>query len=244
MLLEADKLSRLLDRLPTLDAGTQAQLWAGLRPEIIARCAADGLFWLKFVQTRDEADPLHTVKAFPVHLEYVRELWGILERERRVVIAKSRQMLVSWIVCAFVTHRARFFAHQGIYWQTKAWPDAVKMVCMPSGGVMGRCQFIEEHLPEWMREIYKPSEGRMQYPNGSLIQSLSGGADQTRGITATIYVGDEFAHQEDQEGVYTAVAPLIQKGAKGFFISTPNGSSNTFATLYHGRPVGEELVSG
>ena len=45
---------------------------------------------------------------------------------------------------------------------------------------------------------------------------------------------------EDQEGVYLSVAPVVQKGAKAFFVSTPNGTSNQFATLYHGRPVGVE----
>ena len=94
-----------------------------------------------------------------------------------------------------------------------------------------------------MRQEYKPSEGRIQYPNGSLIQALSGGGDQVRSATGSIFVEDEYAHQEEQDSVYTALAPLIQKGAKGIFISSPNGTSNTFATLYHGRHVGEEMVS-
>lgn len=238
------QLERLLTRLPDLTRKDQEALSSALIAEILERCAVDGLFWLKFVSTRDEADPENTVKPFPVHLEYIRQLWKDIDENRRVVIAKSRQLLVSWTTCAYVTWTARFKPNQAIYWQTKAWPDAVKMVCMPSGGFSGRCQFIEDHLPEWMRLPYKPSEGRIQYPNGSLIQALSGGADQVRSATGSIFVEDEFAHQEDQDGVYTAVAPLIQKGAKGIFISSPNGSNNTFATLWHGRPVGEEMVLG
>ena len=112
------------------------------------------------------------------------------------------------------------------------------MVCMPSGGFEGRCQFIENHLPEWMRQDYKPAEGRIQYPNGSIIQALSGGADKIRGKTASLIIEDEMAHQEDQAGVWTAVAPLVQKGAKIVLCSSPNGASNMFATLWHGHPVG------
>jgi hypothetical protein len=242
--IEKEVLEKLLVKLPTLDKRQQEQLWDGIQAEVLARCGQDGLFWLKFVQTRDEADPMNSIKLFPIHLEYARDLWQILLDERRVIIAKSRQMMVSWIVCAFVTWWARFKPHQAIYWQTKAWPDAVKMVCMPSGGFSGRCQFIEDNLPIWMHQNYKPSEGRIQYPNGSVIQALSGGADQVRSATGSIFVEDEFAHQEDQDGVYTAVAPLIQKGAKGIFISSPNGTGNMFATLWHGRFVGEELVHG
>ena len=105
---------------------------------------------------------------------------------------------------------------------------------------MGRCQFMEANLPPWMRQPVKESEGRLQYPNGSIIQAIAGGADKARGKTFSIYVGDEFAHMEDQDGVYLTVAPVIQKGAKAFFISTPNGTSNHFSTLYHGRQVGTE----
>ena len=206
----------------------------------LAQCAADGLFWLRFVTTRDEADPTAPSKPFPLHLEYVRELWRILRDSQRVVIAKSRQMFVSWEIAAFVLHTARFQSNKAIYWQAQQWDEAVEKVCMPAGGYMGRCQFMENNLPDWMRLPVKESEGRLQFPNGSMIQALAGGADKLRGKTPSIYVGDEFAHMEDQSGVYLSVAPVIQKGAKAIFASTPNGTGNDFATLYHGRPVGVE----
>ena len=149
-------------------------------------------------------------------------------------------MMVSWEVVAFCVWWARFKPNQVILWQTKAWEDAVRMVAMPEGGFEGRAQFIESHLPDWLRLPAKISEGRIQYPNGSMIQALAGGADKVRGLVPSVFVGDEFAHQEEQDGVYTAVAPLMQKGAKVVFVSTPNGASNVFATLYHGRPVGTD----
>lgn len=210
----------------------------------LAQCATDGLFWLRWVQTRDEADPTAPTKPFPLHLEYVRALWAVLRDSQRVVIAKSRQMFVSWEVAAFILWTARFRPNQAIYWQAQQWDEAVEKICMPAGGFMGRCQFMEKHLPDWMRQSVKESEGRLQFPNGSMIQALAGGADKLRGKTPSIYVGDEFAHMEDQGGVYLSVAPVIQKGAKAFFISTPNGTSNHFSTLFHGRPVGTELTGG
>lgn len=118
------------------------------------------------------------------------------------------------------------------------------MVAMPEGGFEGRAQFIESHLPGWMATKLKISEGRIQYSNGSVIQALAGGSDKIRGKTASLIFQDEFAYADDQDGVFTACAPLMQKGAKAFFVSTPNGSSNLFATLYHGRPVGQESNLG
>lgn len=238
MIATKDQLTRLLGKIDTLSPKDAMALLSSLAKEVNEKAAEDGIFWLRFAQTRDEADPLESIKPFPLYLEYPKALWKVLEEKQKVVIAKSRQMLVSWILACFVVHWARYRPNQAIYWQTKGWEDAVGMVCMPGGGFEGRCQFIENHLPSWMQVDYKPSEGRIQYPNGSIIQALSGGADKIRGKTASIYVSDEFAHQEDQAGVYTAVAPLIQKGAKAIFCSTPNGAMNTYATLFHGRPVG------
>jgi hypothetical protein len=234
---ELTRLAARADSLAPKDA--QQLLWA-LGQEADARCATDGKFWLRFVRTRDEADPAEPVKPFPIQLAYTRALWDILEAQQEIVIAKSRQMIVSWEIVCFCVWWARYRGNQAVFWQTKNWPDAVAMTCMPEGGFEGRCQFIETHLPEWMRLPAKFSEGRVQYPNGSIIQALSGGAGNIRSKTPSLIIEDEFAHQEDQAGVYTAVAPLIQKGAKAIFVSSPNGSGNYFATLYHGYPVGQE----
>ena len=203
-------------------------------------CEHDGLFWLKYVSTRDESDPNRAVKPFPIHKEYVRQLWWIFDHSTFGVIAKSRQMMVSWCVAAHAVWWARFKPNQAVYYQTKAFEDAISMVAMPEGGFEGRCQFIESHLPSWLQTKIKISEGRIQYANGSIIQALAGGADKIRGKTASRIYEDEYAFQDDQDGVYTAVAPLRQNGAAAFFISTPNGSGNLFATLYHGRAVGQE----
>jgi len=205
----------------------------------LAQCAADGLFWLRHVKTRDEADPGNATKSFPLHLEYVQDLWRVFETSNRIVIAKSRQMLVSWCVAAFMVWWARFKPNQACYLQTKAWEDAVGMIAMPEGGFEGRAQFMESHLPDWMQLKCKVSEGRIQYSNGSMIQALAGGADKIRGKTASLFVGDEMAFQDDQDGVVTALLPLIQKGSKAILVSTPNGSSNAFATLYHGRVISD-----
>src|SRR5574338_391410 len=204
-----------------------------------ALAADDGLFFLKFAVTRDEADPLAPVKPFPIHLTYVRQVWEVLSRDQRVVIAKSRQMMVSWCVAAFAVWWARHRPNQAVYYQTKAWEDAVAMISMPEGGFEGRCQFLESHLPAWLHVPYKASEGRIQYANGSIIQALAGGADKIRGKVASVIIEDEFALQDDQKGVYTAVAPLIQKGTKAIFVSTPNGTSNYFSTLWHGRDMSQ-----
>ena len=235
--LNLDGLEGKIDGLPPAAVG---DLYRGLTDAARTRASTDGLFWLRFVVTRDEADPEHSVKRFPLHLDYLRELWTVLSDRQCVVVAKSRQMLVSWAVAAFCVWWARHKPNQAVFWQAQQARDAIAMVCAAKGQVAGRCQFIEANLPVWMRQSIPPLEGRLVYPNGSFIQALPGGAGQVRGNVPSLYVGDEFAHQEEQRGVFTAVAPLIQKGSKAIFISTPNGADNCFAELFHGRPVGKE----
>lgn len=220
-----------------LDESVQRRLAPSLVQYALDRSKADGRFWLRFVQTRDEADPARSVKPFPVHLPYILQLWDVYHTDPRVVVAKSRQMLVSWVTAAFCDWIARFTPNQAIYWQSQQYDDAAAMISLAEGGYQGRIQFIESMLPEWMRQPIKFSEGRAQYPNGSLVQALAGGADKVRGKVVSVYVGDEFARMEDQAGTYAAVAPLMQKGARAILISTPNGSDNVFCTIYHGMPM-------
>ena len=237
MTLEATQLAKLLPKLDNLGKSEAEKLLAGLAGEVNKKCADDGFFWLKFAKTRDEADSVSPVKPVPLHEEYIHSLWKDLIENQVCVIAKSRQMYITWVISLFMCWWARYRPNNAVYYQTQGWPDAVEKICMPGGGYQGRCQFIEENLPSWMHVDYKASEGRIQYPNGSIIQALAGGANQVRGKTPSLYVGDEFAFQEEQEKTWTTVAPLKQKNAKFIIISTPNGSTNTFSVLYHGYPM-------
>ena len=228
----ASEASRLLD-----DPRVAAQVLAAAKDEALRRCATDGWFWTSFVKTRDEAD-VESVKAFP-RLEYLRELWQVLEANQRIAIAKSRQMMVSWLLCVYCVWFARFHANRYVIWQSQKKEDAQAMVCMPkdagdAGGYLARMQFIETNLPSWMRLNVRESAGSLDYPNGSRIEAVAGGANQVRGKTASLLVEDEFAHQEEAKGVYQAVGPLIQKATRFVAISTPNGPDNTFAEIYHG----------
>ena len=224
----------LIERVDQLKDDEAQQLLIALKHKVIQACAHDGLQYLRFVSTKDEADPLNAVKMFPFGKLYTQEIWKALDRATVAVIAKSRQMILSWLVAAYCTWWARFKPHQAIYYQMQAYPDAVKMVCEAKGKPMGRSQFIEQHLPLWLRQPVREGEGIVSYPNGSFIQALAGGEKQVRGKTGSILVLDEFSAHEEARQEWTAVAPLLQKGAKIFVISTPNGRENQFGDLFFG----------
>jgi hypothetical protein len=151
-------------------------------------------------------------------------------------------MMVSWIVCAYAVWWARHRPNQHIVVMTQKYDDAIKLVSMAGGGkdatFLGRCQFIERNLPAWLQVRFKEGEGKVSYENGSLIEAVAGGADQIRGKVASLVILDEFAFQEEAKGVWTTIAPLVQKGMKVIIVSTPNGAAgNMFYSLYHGVPI-------
>lgn len=212
-----------------------------MRREAVRRCAADGLFFLQFVKTRDEADPEQSVKPFPLYLDYLRETWREVSTNQVTAIVKSRQLLLSWVMCCFAVHWARFKPNQYVVWQTQNDDDANKMVSMAGGDkdatYLGRMQFIEKNLPKWLQVPIRDVEGSIGYPNGSMIEALPGGANKVRSKVPSLYIGDEFAMQDEAKGVWTSLAPLVQKGSKVVLISTPNGADgNMFYHLWHGTP--------
>ena len=235
----SETLARVRGHLPEMSPEEARMALVCLGGQVRERCQTDIAIFGHFVRTRDEADPVTPVKPLPMQLDYLRRLLALLASEQRLAIVKSRQLLVSWAACVYMVWRARFTPHQHVIYQTQNWPDAVKMVAMPgSGGFLGRCEFIERHLPPWLTVPIETTEGRVTYPqNGSLIEALPGGADKVRGKTASVIVLDEMAFLEDAKGTYTAIAPLVQKGAHLVLISTPNGAEgNVFYHLWHGTP--------
>ena len=228
-------------RYENLPPGERRAAYRAIQSEALKRCGENGLFFAQFVKTRDEADPDNTVKPFPVHYPYIQALWQDWAMNQKSIVAKSRQMLVSWALATFGVWWARRRPNQHVIFQTQSWDDAKALVSVAGGdkdaAYLGRCQFIERSLPRWLSLPIKEIEGSISYPNGSIIEAVPGGADKVRGQVISLYLGDEFAFQTEGWGVWTTLAPLVQKGAKIILVSTPNGAEgNAFYHLYHGTP--------
>ena len=243
--LSPDALETLRAKLATATAPEQNAIVASLAAGATARCAHDLDFYLHFVKTRDETDPDHAVKRFPIHKTNLMGLMHVFRDEPKTVVAKSRQVMATWGACAFATWVARSRPHSHVVFQTQSEDDAFKMVAMPGAtkdsGFAGRCQFIELHLPTWLQMgQIQTGAGRIMYPNGSMIEALPGGANKIRSKSPTVIVLDEFAFLEEAKGTLTAVMPLVQKGSKLIILSTPNGAEgNVFFHVYHGTPMSQ-----
>mgnify|MGYP001561843984 FL=1 len=222
--------------------------------------------------TKDEHDQERPEKPFPdydylrcildcllVSGRFLRPLeasyalaWGIplthLERQASmgmVFMEKSRQVLASWVCCAYILWRAKFHPHQLCIVQSKKEDDAVKFVFIKEAQ-QARISFMESRLPLWLqdglfighqetplrnkREFVKRSDsGHLWFPNGSHIWAVPQGGDIIRSNTPSCLFSDEAAFQPAFALAYQACLPSLKGGGQGVFISS--AEIGDFATL-------------
>lgn len=137
-------------------------------------------------------------------------------------VEKSRQMLVTWIVCAYLLWRAKYNAHQLIMVQSKREEDAANLVFSKEPSV-ARISYMESNLPKHLRTASFPFAGsycKLYFPNGSQIWGIPEGGDIIRSNTPSVLFSDESAFQPQFGSAYTAALPAIKGGGQGIFVST------------------------
>ncbi len=208
--------------------------------------------------TKDEHDLIEPVKPFPPH-PYLRSLldnlcvsgrlvlgsdakyaqaaghsveWLCALREGGVfAVEKSRQMMVTWLVCAYLLWRAKYLKHQLILVQSKREEDAANLVFVKEPQV-ARISFMESHLPSHLRSCTFPKAGtygHLYHQNGSHIWGIPEGGDIIRSNTPSVVFSDESAYQPDFGASYTAALPAIKGG--GQYIAVSSAEPGEFQQL-------------
>jgi phage FluMu gp28-like protein len=162
----------------------------------------------------------------------LNELADIIDSEPLIAIPKSRRMMVTWLLAAWVTHRARYTPHQAIFWQSENEDKA-------AAAVSKRCAWIEDHLehpdqrlPYTSIKTAKGEIGRMTYRStGSYIWAIPQGGDALRQYTPSVWVCDEVEFQDKATEALVAAMPFAEKGAKLILISSSNGPRGVLAEM-------------
>ena len=150
-------------------------------------------------------------------------------------VEKSRQIMASWLCCAYILWRAKFYAHQLIIIQSKKEEDAAKFVFQKEPQ-QARISFMESRLPQWLQaDIFirrDPGRGKLSvrgrgadygnlyFPNGSHIWAVPQGGDVIRSNTPSCLFSDECAFQPDFGAAYQAAMPALRGGGQGIFVSS------------------------
>ncbi len=175
-------------------------------------------FCKQAVFTKDEVDKANSTKAFPSDYKYLHYYVRLWERERLMIVPKSRRMFMSWCNIALYTWDTLFGINRFSVFQSKKEED--------SDALVDRAKFILDNIPESVipRDLipkYDKTYCSLTFKDtGSEIRGFAQGADQLRQYTASGLLLDEFAFWDKAEETYSAAMPTIEGGGKCTILSS------------------------
>ena len=223
------------EKLPwvTADALEAIEEDSDWRATEIHRCQEEPWYWLvNYVWSVRKDEFTEDGRPQPLRFPPKDHLQVIFDRcfkEPKLVIDKSRQMTLSWIMMAYLLWWAQFHTFEEIVVQTKKEADAEALVW--------RANFMYESQRTWMRprSTYRAGKGgKLAFPdNKSWIIGLPGGTgagDQVRSKNPSRYFLDEGGFVDEFEDCRTNSEACCQDIK---IVSTANPGE--FATLVHDR---------
>jgi hypothetical protein len=157
------------------------------------------------------------------------------EKVRLSIILKTRQLGMSWTVCAYALWKLLFTKNAHVYFQSIGRTEVAEQI--------ERIKFMYFNLPEWFQarvEMGGKSKGRNRKENDSLTQFSNGSALHAvattkragHGAAPSLYILDEYARNEQDVMTWRAVKPSLGGKAQVIVISTANGQGNMYHQLW------------
>ncbi len=169
------------------------------------------------------------IKPFPDYLFVQKLIEGLCEH-RILIVCKSRQMMATWSVCAWMLYRA-LHEDPGIYLMlSKGARDSQEL--------LKRLKVIVKELPDEFSDEATVKATEITFTSGSRIISLPATEEAPRMHSPAGVFWDEMAFTPYTEGIWTAVKPAIDSGGSFVGVSTPNGTDNVFYHLYSDKSNG------
>ena len=152
---------------------------------------------------------------------------------RYSLILKARQIGFSTLVASYAYWNAQFYPDRPILMLSRTEREAIKL--------LQKSKYGYQFLPEWMKFRAGPvntTQTKMEFTNGSYLESLPSASDPARGESAYLIVVDELAFLQNSEEAWSAIEPVADVGGRVIMLSTANGEGNLFHTLWVGATNG------
>lgn len=146
-----------------------------------------------------------------------------------VVMHNCRQAGASKIAGAYALWFAMFHSHKTILIVSRRDEDAMSFL-------REQIVFLFEHLPDWMKEIWKPvkqNEHEIMFPNGSRIQSLTSHPDVLRSNASSLNIIDEAAFIQGMDAMWAGGWPCATGDT---LIQTEDGLVQLYDLAEGGNP--------
>lgn len=183
----------------------------------LAEVIADG--FPAFLFRCGTLDPSRTEPRKIEPIPFIRKFAEKLTSEPRLIVVKSRQMMASWIGCAYILFRA-LSTGAGIHLVLSKEERSAKEL-------IERMRFLLESLSIDHSELGTSTiTGTIAFRNlGSRIISLPASPYAVRGLSPRTVFWDEMAFTPNDEEIWAAVKPAVDSGGSFLGVSTPNGPS-------------------
>jgi hypothetical protein len=188
----------------------------------LANCAESPWnFLTQYVYTHDPVLGVINYPSFP----FLEDLVSSISKNHRLLVPKSRQMLVSWTAVGYFLWRAIFTGPAFILFLSRGESSAQEL--------LDRVRFIYQHLPPWM----KPTIGRDNRQEfelkglGSRLISLPATPDAPRMYAPSGVFWDEMAFTPWDEDIWAALKPALDSGGQFLGVSSSGGPDNVFYRL-------------
>lgn len=159
---------------------------------------------------------------FDAQIETVRSWLNV----RYSLILKARQLGFSTLVACYAFWAAQY-PDRPILMLSRTEREAIKL--------LQKSKYGQQFLPEWMRFRMGPANStqtKIEFANGSYIESLPSASDPARGESAWLIVVDEMAFLQNSEDAWAAIEPVADVGGRVIMFSTANGEGNTFHKMW------------
>ena len=146
---------------------------------------------------------------------------------RYSLVLKARQIGFSTLVAIYSLWNAAFHPDRPILMLSRTEREAIKL--------LQKAKYAWQFMPDWMKERIGPvntTQTKMEFSNGSYIESLPSASDPARGESAYIIIVDELAFLQNSEEAWSAIEPVADVGGRVIMLSTANGEGNLFHKLW------------
>ncbi len=187
-------------------------------------CAADPMYWLQN-HTRTENEKyleqgLPFRQCFP-RKKYLEVVMGYMMTEKRLFIAKSREMMASWLTMARCVYEGQWRPGSLTLIQTEK-EDKVKTL-------IRYCSILVHNQDDWLKEqhpLASETTTELRWKNRSRIIGVPKGEHQVRLYHPSLYVIDEAAFLPEFKECYNAAHPVA-----GQIIAISSAAPGAFAEL-------------
>lgn len=184
-------------------------------PEPYLRCVLDALLVSGRLLKPDKA-------IYLIEHGYSRDWIASLYQTGLFFAEKSRQIMATWLTCAYILWRCKYHPHQLALVQSKRLDDSVNLVFNKEPR-LARMSFMETSLPLYLQSLVFPKAGaygQLFFPNGSRAWAIPEGGDIIRSNTPSLVFSDEAAFQPEFGNSFTAALPAIKGGGQYVGISS------------------------